>query len=122
MLNASMPISAPYLHLEGDIPTDLAAGAFLSLKRKQPLKIYSLGFQPAKTIPEIPRWFFRKYLPAPSAVVLDPFSGSGTTLLEAILHGHKASWVDYHPLSRLICRVKTTAFSPIRVLEASINM
>ena len=34
-----------YLHIEGDIPTDLPDGAFISLARKTPPKIYSLGFR-----------------------------------------------------------------------------
>ena len=51
---------APYLHVAGDIPLNLPSDALLSIARKQPLSIYLLGFQPAKTIPEIPRWFCKR--------------------------------------------------------------
>ncbi len=51
----------PYIHCEEQIPLDLKQGSFISITRKKPLKIHHLGFQPAKTIPEIPRWFLNKY-------------------------------------------------------------
>ncbi|MBD2003722.1 MULTISPECIES: DNA methylase [Cyanophyceae] len=108
--------SNSYLHIEGDIPLDITEGTFISVTRKPPLKINSLGFQPAKTIPEIPRWFLQKYATMP-VTVLEPFAGSGTTIIEALKHGSSVYWLDYNPLSRLICRVKTTNFSPTKVLE-----
>ena len=99
-----------YLHIEGDIPSELENGAFISVARKPALKIYSLGFQPAKSIPEIPCWFLHKYANKPFTV-LDPFAGSGTTIIESLKYGVSVYWLDYQPLSRLICRVKTTEFS-----------
>jgi hypothetical protein len=100
-----------YRHAEGEIPADLAPGTLLSLKRAAPLKIYGLGFQPARTIPEIPRWFVQRYL-APPCAVLDPFAGAGTSIVEGLRAGAAVGWLDYHPLSRLICRVKTTPTEP----------
>ncbi|MCJ7667816.1 MAG: DNA methylase, partial [Anaerolineae bacterium] len=110
-----------YLHIEGDIPADLDDGTFISLTRKRPLKIYSLGFQPARSIPEIARWFLHKYASLPFTV-LEPFAGAGTTIIEGLKYGASVYWLDYHPLSRLICRVKTTQFSPAEVLEESSNI
>jgi hypothetical protein len=107
-----------YVHIEGDIPIDLPSGILISIARRPPLKIYSLGFQPAKTIPEIPRWILHKYASLPFTV-LEPFSGSGTTIIESLRFGASAYWLDYHPLSRLICRVKTTPFSISEILEES---
>jgi hypothetical protein len=97
-----------------DIPTDLPNDAYISIDRNTPLKIHSVGFQPAKSIPEIPRWFVRKYT-APSDIILEPFSGSGTTIVESLLLGRRVYWLDYQPLSRLICRVKTTHVLPALV-------
>ncbi len=106
----------PYIYADGDIPLDLSFGSLLSLTRNSPLKIYSLGFQPAKSIPEIPRWFLKKYISLPSTI-LDPFAGSGTTIIESIKYGASVYWLDYHPLSRLICKAKTTPYSSKRILE-----
>jgi hypothetical protein len=106
-----------YLHIEGNIPVDLPNGSFISITRETPLKIYSLGFQPAKSIPEIPRWFLQKYGTKKPFGVLEPFAGSGTTLIESLRQQASVYWLDYHPLSRLICRVKTTLFSPGDLLE-----
>ncbi|MGL4498528.1 MAG: DNA methyltransferase, partial [Planktothrix sp.] len=118
MINALEQQFFSYEHIAGEIPCNLESEKFITVQRKPPLKIYSLGFQPAKFIPEIPRWFLKKYT-SPSFTVLDPFCGSGTTLLEAIQQQISGYWVDYHPLSRLICQVKTTVFSPLDVLEAT---
>jgi hypothetical protein len=115
-LHAQQEPSALF-HFDGEIPVDLPGGAFISITRTPPLKIYSLGFQPAKTIPEIPRWFLSKYASVPFTV-LDPFAGSGTTVIESLKYGASVWWLDYHPLSQLICRVKTTKFSPYKVAAA----
>jgi hypothetical protein len=106
----------PCTSAEGDIPSDLPNSSLISLTRKSPLKIYSVGFQPAKSIPEIPRWFLQKYISLP-AIILDPFAGSGTTIIESIKYGASVYWLDYHPLSRLICTVKTTPYSSRIILE-----
>lgn len=98
-----------YFNIEGDIPTEISEGEFISVNRETPLKIYQLGFQPAKSIPEIPRWFLQKYTKT-SSTILEPFAGSGTTIIESLKNNRQIFWLDYHPLSRLICRVKTTEF------------
>ena len=105
-----------YLHIEGDIPSDLPEGSFISLDREPPLKIHLLGFQPAKSIPEISRWFLHKYATKPFTV-LEPFAGSGTSIIESIIYGASVYWLDYHPLSRLICKVKTTKILISEVIE-----
>ncbi len=69
-----------------------------------------------KFIPHIPRWALHRYLPRKaSALVLDPFVGSGTTLLEAYLYGQHGYGVDVDPLARLITKVKTTAIPEDRL-------
>lgn len=69
-----------YEHIIGEIPDHLESGQLITVQRNSPLKIYSLGFQPAKFIPEIPRWFLKKYATS-SYTILDPFCGSGTTFV-----------------------------------------
>jgi DNA modification methylase len=63
---------------------------------------------PAKLIRHIPYLFLRApELSNPGDVVLDPFCGSGTVLVEALLNGRHAIGADANPLARLMARVKT---------------
>lgn len=63
---------------------------------------------PAKFIPQIPRNLIEIFHPADDSLVLDPFCGSGTTLVEAMSLGISAVGIDVHPLAVLISKVKTT--------------
>ena len=44
-----------------------------------------------------------------SGMVLDPFSGVGTTLAEAVLHGHEAMGFEINPYAALASKVKANA-------------
>src|SRR3989304_2958664 len=59
----------------------------------------------AKLIPQIPRYFIEKYT-SREDVVFDPFCGSGTTLLEAMLLARNAIGIDINPLATLISEIK----------------
>lgn len=67
---------------------------------------------PAKMFPYIPVFFFSiPGLCSPEGVVLDPFCGSGTVLLESLINPYykrNAYGVEINPLGRLITKVKTT--------------
>lgn len=64
---------------------------------------------PAKLICHIPYFFLNSEYCCPlNGAVLDPFCGSGTVLLEAMLAGRSAFGADANPLARKISRVKTT--------------
>ena len=69
---------------------------------------------PAKFIPQIPRFCIESYSKV-GDVVLDPFMGSGTTLLESYIAGRESYGIDIHPLARLIAKVKTTPLDPERL-------
>lgn len=49
-----------------------------------------------------------RYLTAPGTV-LDPFAGVGTTLVEALEHGHDATGFEINPYAALACRIKANA-------------
>ena len=66
---------------------------------------------PAKFIPQIPRFCLESYSKVGDDV-LDPFMGSGTTLLESYMAGRNCLGIDIHPLARLIAKVKTTPIEP----------
>lgn len=57
--------------------------------------------------PTIPRRLLRDYRPPKGTWVLDNFSGSGTTLVEAKCEGHPSIGIDVSPLATLAARVKT---------------
>lgn len=57
--------------------------------------------------PQLVRALINHFSCGSEEVVLDPFCGSGTTLVEARLLGHKAIGIDVCPLSCLISRSKS---------------
>jgi DNA modification methylase len=70
---------------------------------------HGLHKYPAKFIPQIPQWAINKYLNNKTdKYILDPFCGSGTTLVESALSGNYSIGIDIDPLSALISKVKTT--------------
>jgi hypothetical protein len=73
---------------------------------------------PGKFIPQIPRYIFETYLPKRSSV-LDPFCGSGTTVLESILSNRSTIGCDIDPLAMLITRAKTKPLSPAQMIEVN---
>lgn len=67
---------------------------------------------PAKLLPHIPHIFLNNNIfSKQDDLVLDPFCGSGTVLLEALLSGKNAAGIDSNPLARLITRVKTRKYN-----------
>ena len=68
---------------------------------------------PAMMIPQIAKRLMETY-GKNAKVLLDPFMGSGTALLEATLHNNfeKAYGIDINPLALLISKVKTTPIEP----------
>lgn len=62
---------------------------------------------PGKFIPQIPRYIFKCCLPD-SGPILDPFCGSGTTLVECMVAGRACIGTDLDPLAILLAKAKTT--------------
>jgi len=71
-------------------------------------RLHDIHPYPAKFIPQIPRELIRLFHPGDDSVVLDPFCGSGTTLVEAVRAGLPTIGIDIHPLAILIAKTKTT--------------
>jgi len=69
--------------------------------------IHAIHPYPAKFIPEIPQTLIAEFPPSEGSIVLDPFCGSGTTLVEAQRAGFDAVGVDLNPIACRISRVKT---------------
>ncbi|HLC55053.1 MAG TPA: DNA methyltransferase [Candidatus Nanoarchaeia archaeon] len=88
--------------------------------RKEFTKMSNHGFHtyPAMMIPQITRRLISTY-GSDAKVLLDPFMGSGTSILEATLHQNfkKAYGIDINPLALLISKVKTTPLDEKELLE-----
>lgn len=65
---------------------------------------------PAKFIPQIPNILINEFT-KPDDVILDPFCGSGTTLVESKLLNRNSIGVDLHPLAAFLSQVKTSKVS-----------
>jgi DNA methylase len=63
---------------------------------------------PAKFIPELPGTLLDHFNLPSGVAVLDPFVGSGTTLVECQRRGIQSVGVDLNPIACLISRVKTS--------------
>ena len=72
--------------------------------------VHAIHPYPAKFIPMLPRRLIEE-LSEPGQVVLDPFSGGGTTAVEAAASGRPFIGIDANPVANLIARVKTTPSS-----------
>lgn len=78
-------------------------------------KEYTHGFHtyPAMMIPQVARRLIEMY-GENANILLDPFCGSGTSLVEASLRNHinEAYGFDLNPLAVLMTKVKTTPLNP----------
>lgn len=66
---------------------------------------------PAKFIPQLAKRLIYE-LTQEEETVVDPFMGSGTTIVEAILAGRRAIGTDINPVAYLVAKVKSTPIQP----------
>ena len=76
---------------------------------------------PAKFIPQLAERLIRE-LSKPGDLIVDPFMGSGTTLVEAKLLGRPSVGVDINPVAHLISLAKTIAVPPGLLTEAVLRI
>lgn len=103
------------------LPEDIVDGATYIINQSNPNN-YTHGMfkYPCKFIPEIPRWGIKKYTKKRNSIVFDPFSGSGTTLLEANINGLDAYGTEIDDVAKLIIKVKTTRLNNNQVMQLDI--
>jgi len=73
---------------------------FWTSKQRQASSIHEISYR-ACFKPQLPR-FFIKFLTKRNDIVYDPFSGRGTTVIEAALLGRKIISNDINPLSKIL--------------------
>ncbi|HZQ81723.1 MAG TPA: DNA methyltransferase [Gaiellaceae bacterium] len=76
-------------------------------ERERTKHVHRLHPYLGKYIPQLVEELFRRHVPARGRV-LDPFAGSGTTLVQALESGHDSAGVDIAAFNCLLMRVKTT--------------
>ncbi|MBA7693249.1 hypothetical protein ES703_101827 [subsurface metagenome] len=109
------------IRVDGEIPPDLPVNGgdrFLFISYDQTALSHGLHKYPAKFFPELPRWLIKKYSNK-GDLVLDPFTGSGTTNVEALLSYRHSVGVDIDPFSRYLTKVKVTPLDPFELEESS---
>jgi DNA modification methylase len=106
------------------LPMDIENGVIYSINQPNP-NSYTHGYfkYPCKFIPEIPRWAILKYVGENKGTILDPFSGSGTTILEALLTNNTAIGTEIDNFAKLLTKVKSTQLSnrDIETMKAIVN-
>jgi len=71
---------------------------------------------PAKLLQQIPYFFLNNTVFSKEHdIVMDPFCGTGTVLLEATLANRNAIGIDINPLAALIAKTKTSKVSILRL-------
>lgn len=98
------------IRVDGDIPVDLPVSnedRFLFISYEQTRYTHGIHKYPAKIFPELPRWLIKKYSKK-NDIILDPFGGSATTSIEALLSNRNSVSVDIDPFARFLAKVKTT--------------
>jgi DNA modification methylase len=96
--------------IDGNIPISLpieTGQRFLFISYDQTRISHGLHKYPAKFFPELPRWLIKKYSKV-NDIILDPFMGSGTSNIEAMLLGRHSVGIDVDPFARFLTKVKTT--------------
>jgi hypothetical protein len=93
---------------------------FWTSRQRQASSIHEISYR-ACFKPQLPR-FFIKLLSRESDPVYDPFSGRGTTVIEAALLGRKVISNDINPLSRIMAlpRLEAPALAKIKERLATI--
>jgi len=68
---------------------------------------HGLHYYPARMVPQIAARLLDLLWNSPT-LILDPFAGSGTTLLEALLRRHRTIGIDVNPVANYLARAKCT--------------
>ncbi len=96
-----------------NVPTYI--NEFWTAKQRAAHSLHEVSYR-ACFKPQLPRFFIER-LTKPGDVVYDPFSGRGTTVLEAALLGRIPWACDINPLSRVLTLPRLNPPSPTEVLD-----
>ena len=88
--------------------------------------VHGLFAYPAMMVPKMQREilsiFKTRISDGNELTIFDPFMGSGTIMVEGMLHGANIIGIDINPLAYLVSKVKTTIYSILRLEKSIINL
>jgi hypothetical protein len=88
---------------------------FWTARQRQASNLHEISYR-ACYKPQLPRHFIER-LTRPGERVYDPFSGRGTTAIEAALTGRRVAANDVNPLSRMLAEPRLTPPEPAAVAK-----
>ncbi len=88
---------------------------FWTSRQRQASNLHEISYR-ACYKPQLPRHFIER-LTRPGERVYDPFSGRGTTAIEAALLGRRVAANDVNPLSRMLAEPRLTPPEPAAVTK-----
>lgn len=109
-VHASPPASLEH------IPADPTWAFAASTQKKTRYISHGYYTYPAKFIPQLAARLIEELTIAGETVV-DPFMGSGTTAVEALVHRRRVVAVDINPVAFLVAKVKATPLDPAPLAE-----
>src|SRR5450432_1805733 len=95
-----------------DTPISLNSNFIEGFHSKRPIQglTHNLYQYPARFSPFFAKSIIRDFT-SKGDLIIDPFMGSGTTLVESMVAGRHSLGIDLNPLANLISTVKTTIYS-----------
>ena len=82
-------------------------------KAKTNYGIHSFHWYLSTFVPQIPNILISSLSSSEEDIILDPFLGRGTTLVEAMRLNRHSIGIDLNPMANFIAKVKTTLIDPI---------
>src|SRR5262249_34554472 len=110
-VNAKTPLDVLNLNWrEEDLP-----------ERERTKHVHRLHPYLGKFIPQLAEIFLRKYFKT-GQTILDPFCGSGTTLVQANELGINSIGYDISAFNVILCRAKTAEYDLVRVKQEALDI
>ena len=107
-----------YIYLNNGIELPKFTNEFWTAKQRQANSIHEVSYR-ACFKPQLPR-FFIEVLTQPQDIVYDPFTGRGTTIIEAALLNRNVIANDINPISEIFCKARL--FIPdLNLLQKRLN-
>jgi hypothetical protein len=99
---------------ETDLDPELSWSESELPERERTKHVHRLHPYLGKYVPQLVEIFLQRHF-TKNSVILDPFAGSGTTLVECSTYGCRGVGVDISAFNALLSRVKTAAHNPFVV-------